>query len=189
MDKRRTWFTSDIHWGHSAIVGFCKRPYRDVEEMNEALVRNFNSVVAPGDRVFFLGDIAFVDPIPWVTRLNGERFLIAGNHDESRMGQLKKCKFGWIKDTYMLETGVCPAIWLAHYPHRAWPGSYHGTWHLFGHTHGFLPGTETSLDVGVDSWSYYPVPLETIMERLRWPQKGDRLGEPELKTLPQGPAE
>jgi calcineurin-like phosphoesterase family protein len=46
---------------------------------------------------------------------------------------------------------------------------------LYGHSHGRLPGTRTSLDVGVDCWSYLPVTLDEIRDR--------------LATLPAAPAE
>ena len=48
----------------------------------------------------------------------------------------------------------------------AWPGAWRGSLHLFGHTHGSLPDTNQSCDVGVDRWSYAPVTLGQIRERL-----------------------
>lgn len=34
----KTWFTSDLHFGHANVIGYSSRPFADVEEMNEALV-------------------------------------------------------------------------------------------------------------------------------------------------------
>lgn len=51
-------FTSDNHFSHTAIVGYCERPFRDVEEMNEEMVRRWNEVVRPTDHVYHLGDFA-----------------------------------------------------------------------------------------------------------------------------------
>ena len=57
-------------------------------------------------------------------------------------------------------------IRLSHYAHRVWPGMHLGDIHLYGHSHGSLPGTAASLDVGVDSWDWAPVRLSEIREAL-----------------------
>jgi calcineurin-like phosphoesterase family protein len=58
------------------------------------------------------------------------------------------------------------AVWLSHYAHRVWPHSWHGDLHLYGHSHGSLPGTPTSEDVGVDCWDWGPVTLDRILDRM-----------------------
>ena len=111
--RRRTWFTADHHFGHGRIVGYCDRPWwttdltkytehlrkvtradelgiphwPDVAAMEEALVAAWNARVAPGDRVFHLGDFAWwhlpVEEVRRIrARLNGEIILIRGNHDQ-----------------------------------------------------------------------------------------------------------
>ena len=57
-------------------------------------------------------------------------------------------------------------IWLSHYAHRTWPRLHRGDLHLYGHSHGTLPGDSRSLDVGVDCWGYRPVTLAEIRERM-----------------------
>jgi calcineurin-like phosphoesterase family protein len=54
--KQGIWFTSDTHFGHNNILKFCKRPWNTVEEMDEALINNWNAVVGTNDIVFHLGD-------------------------------------------------------------------------------------------------------------------------------------
>lgn len=51
-------FSSDTHYDHSNILEYSGRPYSSVEEMNEALVENWNAVVRKGDVVYHLGDFA-----------------------------------------------------------------------------------------------------------------------------------
>ena len=54
----RIWFTADSHISHRNIIKYCKRPFSDVEEMNETLISNWNKVVGKDDFVFHLGDFS-----------------------------------------------------------------------------------------------------------------------------------
>lgn len=77
------WFTSDTHFGHRNIIKFCNRPWNTVEEMDNALIENWNKVVKPEDIVFHLGDFAFATNGRWkeiINSLNGHIYLIVGNH-------------------------------------------------------------------------------------------------------------
>ena len=53
------WFTSDSHFGHRNIITYSSRPFSSVEEMDETLIQNWNSVVKPNDLIFNLGDVFF----------------------------------------------------------------------------------------------------------------------------------
>ena len=56
------WFTSDFHLGHSNIIRFCKRPFANAHEMNEAIAERMNSCVKPDDTLYFLGDFLSWQP-------------------------------------------------------------------------------------------------------------------------------
>lgn len=89
----KTWVTSDPHFGHANICKFTNydgskmRPWNDVDEMNEALVNNWNEVVSEKDRVYLLGDVAFKVSIlkEIVPRLKGRICLVPGNHEPKEM--------------------------------------------------------------------------------------------------------
>ena len=51
-------FTSDHHFYHSNIIKYCQRPFHSVEEMNEEMIRRWNSVVGVDDTVYYLGDFS-----------------------------------------------------------------------------------------------------------------------------------
>lgn len=52
-------YIADTHFNHSNIIGFDNRPFSSVEEMNETLIHNWNSVVKHGDQVYILGDFCW----------------------------------------------------------------------------------------------------------------------------------
>ena len=69
FDGSKVYFTSDTHFYHSNIIGFCKRPFKNVEDMNETLIENWNRVVGQMISCFIWGIFAWEDP------MNGPRFL------------------------------------------------------------------------------------------------------------------
>lgn len=162
------WFTADTHFGHERIIELANRPFATVEEMDEEMIRRWNAVVAPGDLIYHLGDFAFCDHTPYLARLNGQKKLIIGNHDHSN--RLKKAK-GWATIDSLLRVKGIPGeplpVVLCHYAMRVWSSSHHGALHLYGHSHGSLPGDHQSCDVGVDCWGFQPVTLNDVKMRLR----------------------
>lgn len=83
-----TFYTSDTHFGHERILELCERPFSDVTRMNEALIERWNNVVQPEDTVYHLGDVALgkiAESLPLISRLNGYKILVLGNHDRPFM--------------------------------------------------------------------------------------------------------
>ena len=168
------WFTADLHLGHRNIIDHCHRPWQTVEEMDDAIVTRWNHVVMPGDSVYVLGDVALCRPeraIELVSRLRGQKFLIVGNHDKSLIRKAAfRDLFAWVKDLYCVKIADPDApdarqrIVLCHYAMRTWHQQHHGTWHLYGHSHGTLPIDicSRSMDVGVDTCGFYPLSYEEV---------------------------
>lgn len=85
----KTWFSADLHLGHANIIDYCNRPFASVDEMNEAIIARWNERVAPGDTAWLLGDVAMgnrAETLPLLARLNGRKYLVAGNHDTAFHG-------------------------------------------------------------------------------------------------------
>jgi calcineurin-like phosphoesterase family protein len=80
---------SDTHFGHASTWekftlpdGSPLRPFTSTEEMDEAMVDNWNKTVRPQDTVYHLGDVVIARRhLETVKRLNGRKILIRGNHD------------------------------------------------------------------------------------------------------------
>lgn len=79
------WFTADYHFGHANIIKYCNRPFSSVEEMNNTIITNHNSLVRPEDTVYFLGDFHLYLPsaMYYLSLLNGTYVFIRGNHDRT----------------------------------------------------------------------------------------------------------
>ena len=88
-------YISDLHFGHANILKFDNRPFRNTEEMETALIENWNSTVFAGDTTYILGDFCWGKEPEWkriVPLLNGNKVLIRGNHDLKEMSSsLKRC--------------------------------------------------------------------------------------------------
>jgi calcineurin-like phosphoesterase family protein len=157
------YFTADMHLSHKKISSLSNRPFGSIEEMDEELIKRFNSRVSPGDTVYDLGDFCFTNPKKFAGRLNGNIIRIKGSHDHD----IKEPFMLVIKPAGLLdEYGEQISITLCHYAMRSWEKSHYANWHLYGHHHGLLPPYGLSFDVGVDCWNYYPVSLEEVKQKM-----------------------
>jgi calcineurin-like phosphoesterase family protein len=81
--------TSDTHFGHAGVCKFVEkdgvtkvRPWTDPDEMDEEMVKRWNETVRPNDKVYHLGDVVINrKSLSIMSRLNGDKVLIRGNHD------------------------------------------------------------------------------------------------------------
>jgi calcineurin-like phosphoesterase family protein len=158
------WFTADTHFGHENIIRHCNRPFSSVGEMDEEMIARWNARVGRRDVVWHLGDFSFrgAHPLRYFSRLNGQISFILGNHDKRT--QLRDCTNTVIDVIELRAQGH--KIFLSHYAHRVWPSSFRGSLHLYGHSHGTLPGTERSMDVGVDCHDFVPISLEQVLRKI-----------------------
>jgi calcineurin-like phosphoesterase family protein len=166
-------FTSDLHINHANVIKYSQRPYSSVEEMNEAIVNEWNRVVKPTDTVYNLGDFAFMPYEAFkkiLYRFNGIIHLILGNHDkmiiQHREDLLKQGKIRSIQHYLELKTEG-QFIVLFHFALRTWNRKHYDSIHLFGHSHNALDPFDRSVDVGVDSTQitseYRPVSMPEVL--------------------------
>ena len=158
------YFTSDSHFSHANILKYCNRPFTDVHHMNTVLTNNWNSIIDQNDTVYFLGDFAMSNyPEKYFDRLNGKKHLVVGNHDKKNTVNLP-----WESKSDLLKINVDgQIIVLCHYSMRVWDRSHHGSWHLFGHSHGKLPPYGLSFDVGVDANNYSPISFNEVKTKIK----------------------
>ena len=177
------YFTSDTHFNHENILSFCNRPFSSIREHDECLIKNWNEKVPKDGIVFHLGDVGFgnnqyIKEI--LDQLNGEIWLVVGNHDMKSIISQHKKRFHIMAQQMSMTVGN-QIIIMNHCPLLCFAGSYkkNPAWQLFGHVHSGprsnkgldLPRLDvlfpTQYDVGVDNNNYTPISyeeLETIMK-------------------------
>jgi calcineurin-like phosphoesterase family protein len=170
------YFTADTHFGHNKILEWQSgtRPFKTIEEHDDTLIDNINSIVKPKDTLYHLGDFAWK-----ASRVAHYRhrikcrniILIKGNHEAKGYKKLNEI-FSGVYDLKKIKVNGQEIV-LCHYAMRVWNKSHYGVWHLYGHSHGSLRdnGQSLSLDVGVDSWGLAPVSFDQIqatMESRVW---------------------
>jgi len=173
---QKIFFTSDTHFGHENIIEFTDRPWNSIEEHDEVLINNINTVVGRRDFLYHLGDFCFgptaAKQITFareiLTKINCKNIhLILGNHDpRNKRGQPREEFAVLFNSCTQYHTMRIPQaltldemltapkkrVILNHYAIRSWEGMHKGTYHLYGHSHATLPDNGTlSFDVGVDA--------------------------------------
>ena len=186
-------FCSDLHFCHNQSFLYEPRGFSSVEEMNEKIIENWNKIVPKNGITYCLGDIMLNDNkkgIECFNRLNGEIFVIFGNHDSDNRKNLlaAECpsfRGGWY--AYLIKHGKI-SIYLSHYPTLTANFdekyfSQHVT-NLHGHTHqqtNFLqPDNPFMYHVGMDSHNCTPVHIDEIMTDIR--QRWNEVGQLNIRT-------
>lgn len=166
------YFTSDLHFHHKKVIEFSSRPFSFVEEMNQALIENWNHRVTPQDSVYILGDLTLKGTqlaMEALEQLQGKKYLVKGNHDLFvEKDYFNHSLFEEISPYMELRTNHQLYV-LCHYPMEEWNGYFRDSIHLHGHIHGMPQYNENQramgnrrYDVGVDANGYAPVSLEEI---------------------------
>lgn len=163
------WYvTADLHLDHPAILKYNPetRPFANIDEMNETIVRNWNSEVGRNDFVIIVGDLAYRNYAKWASILHGRKYLVLGNHDNIN----QEAKKHFIKVCEILEKRIYgQKCFFCHYPCLSWADKHTGAYMLHGHCHGRLAEDDTNkrCDVSMDVWGMHVVPLQVVFEKIR----------------------
>lgn len=190
------WFTSDTHFGHKNVLKYCGRPFKTVEEMDEALIANWNAIVKPDDVIYHLGDVAMsIKAVKRVLpRLNGHKILIVGNHDlmydyfegtrgkayTTRMeAEYKAAGFAEIYNSGHVITVAGVTLRLSHFPAKSSYSDNRYNKHearipkdddiitICGHVHQEWLKKNKSINVGVDVRDFKPLSLIDLLMELQ----------------------
>lgn len=165
------WITSDLHFGHHNILKFeaKNRPFTSSGEMDEFMIREWNSRVRPNDTVYILGDFAFCTPeeaAAIARRLNGHKILVKGNHDRELVTseEFRACFKEIAPDYFLTHKGTY--IHMYHFPIVEWDRCHRGSVHLYGHLHSSASGMEKmrARNVGFDCTGQVVSRLDDIVK-------------------------
>jgi calcineurin-like phosphoesterase family protein len=158
INPKNTYLFSDPHFDHTNIIRYCHRPFKNIEEMNNIILKNYNKIVKTNSLVYFLGDMAFgrySRPYGyWFKQLKGNIIRFKGNHDKKGY----KETVIHVGDTYLK---------LSHFPSNR--GDWVG-WMVHGHVHDknpFIDFQNKNINVSVDATGFKPVRLSDILRKIK----------------------
>lgn len=154
-----TFVCADLHLSHRGIVKFVKddgtkvRPWDNTQDMDEAIIQNWNNTVKPDDKVYVLGDVVINrSALPLLGRLNGTKILIKGNHDVFRLNEFTPY-FKDIRGSHTFGEFILthiPIHPMEIAPSGRWKGNIHG--HLHTDFVGVVKYREVPCVDGRGSW-------------------------------------
>lgn len=153
------WFISDNHFNHENIIKYCNRPFENAKEMDEYMIKQWNSVVDKEDLVYHLGDFALgLKPDEYkelINKLNGNIILIRGNHERKGKEFLERVGFLEVHKKIIIGNYI-----LSHRPQdeNQIPEDF---LNIHGHIHnnGYREGVDESkyINVSVEMHDYKPI--------------------------------
>lgn len=152
---------ADLHLGHKSILTFSGE-YRGggklqtIDEHDQWIVSQWNSVVTKRDLVWVLGDVCFEKTkLPLLKKMNGNKHLILGNHDEFSIQEYQKYfnkVHGFLK---------YKDVWLSHAPICS--NSLRGKLNIHGHTHNRTTGNPAHICVSVEQLNGIPAEINRLL--------------------------
>lgn len=158
------YFTSDNHYNHFNIIRYTNRPFKSIEEMNNVMIKNWNSIVTNKDIVYYLGDFGLSSKKVLkdiFDQLNKKKvILIKGNHDKCDTS-MREIGFSEVHK-YMDISFYGKKFFLSHVPFS----SYYFDAMICGHVHNTFRINGNIFNVGVDVNNFYPISIEHIIDNL-----------------------
>ena len=159
------YITGDQHFAHKNIIETCNRPFKDIDEMNETMVANWNSKVKEADLTYCLGDMVWQGDAREIReildRLNG-KIIYVPSKERSHEAVLKYRDRFLEVDSLITIPFNNTFLTFCHYCLRTWPKSHYNSWHCYAHSHGRLEPIGKSHDAGVDNNNFFPLSFEEI---------------------------
>ena len=90
----KTYFLADTHFGDERIRRYENRPFESTAQMDSVLIQRWNDTVSTEDEVYILGDFGAEGyEADILSRLNGRKILVKGNHDTKANEEYRRLGF------------------------------------------------------------------------------------------------
>lgn len=166
------YFTSDTHFCHNKPFLYEPRGFKSIEEHDETIVKNWNSIIKPEDEVYHLGDVMLINNekgIEYLKSLNGKIHLILGNHcTDTRIELYESCP-NIVEIVHAAQIKYKKNyFFLCHYPTCV--GNFDDNkkiWCLCGHSHTkdkFVDMDKKSYHVELDCQNNFPIEITNIIK-------------------------
>lgn len=152
------YFTSDLHLDHDATIHYNDRPFKNVGEMQDAIIKQLENL-PKGSIIYILGDTlnssnksrarAILDRFP----KHIQYVFIIGNHDYKLRSVF--AEYGRVEDILQIKHNG-RKLFLIHYPMLEWASGQNGSILVHGHTHGRKKFIGITIDVG---WDVFKQPI------------------------------
>lgn len=171
----KTGFTSDLHLMHNRPFIYIPRGFETIEEMNKAIVHNFNEVLDDADDLYILGDSFLNDNdggMELLRKLPGKKHIIWGNHDTDARKRLMEQEFDCLGYATTIRLRGY-TFYLSHYPtmtsnHDDGKPLERRILSLSGHTHSKeVWDAAGGYNVALDAHNCYPVMLDEVIEAFK----------------------
>ena len=163
MSKR--FITADWHLGEGRFR-IMQRPFTSVAEQTNYMVGMHNELVSPDDTVYVVGDVVnqkTPEYLEEVSRFNGRKILIRGNHDRVFTDEQLAPYFdqivpdgGGVHLDVAFEEDDMLRCWVTHYPTQGKELSFN----LVGHIHTAWKVQLNALNIGVDANHFKPLDID-----------------------------
>ena len=166
------YYIADTHFGHHNIINMANRPFQCVQDMEDALIEKWNRKVKDNDEIYIIGDLFYqhdhIDSI--LSRLNGKKHLITGNHESKWLTHQYRPYFQSIQSSLEI-VDQNHTIYMCHYPMVCYPKQSRA-YMIHGHIHNdtlfdywcVLLKRARILNAGVDINHFEPVTLNELIE-------------------------
>lgn len=169
MREPKIFLIGDTHFSHRNIIKYCNRPFKDVDDMNEQLIKNWNEVVGANDIVYVVGDFALCGKnkiIEICQRLNGRKRLIMGNHDQASIETYRQAGFEFIYNHPIILDGF---FVVSHEPMVGFSPSTPFA-NIFAHVHdnpAYTDCSARSFCVSAERIAYAPIEFEIVKKMMK----------------------
>ena len=160
------YFIGDTHFGNAGMIKFDGSSFSSADEMDKAIIDNWNNTVTDNDVVFVTGDFgAEGKEIEYLNKLNGIIYLVKGNHDEQDNQYYRECGF---VDVYDKPFALEDFYIVSHEPCYVAENMPYCNIHAHVHSNPMYKGVSTrSFCTSACRIGYKPVSFDEIKRRIR----------------------